>query len=89
MQSGIAMHTHASVHHGTWVHVQARRAATVRAVYIAHPEQFCGRNSAAAARPLSECLVNGPWGSAAAGSAAAGGMSAVEMNGRGPHDPDV
>ena len=46
MQSGIAMHTHASVHHGTWVHVQARRAATVQAVYIAHPEQFCGRRPA-------------------------------------------
>ena len=31
--SGIAMHTPASVHDGTWVHVQARRAATLHAAY--------------------------------------------------------
>jgi putative transposase len=41
--SGIAMHTPASVHDGSWVHVQARRAATLRAAYLAHPERFRGR----------------------------------------------
>lgn len=41
--SGIAMHTPASVHDGTWVHVQARRAATLQAAYLAHPERFRGR----------------------------------------------
>jgi putative transposase len=40
--SGIAMHTAASVHDGTWVHVQARRAATLHAAYQAHPERFRG-----------------------------------------------
>jgi putative transposase len=38
--SGIAMHTPASVHDGSWVTVQARRAATLRAAYEAHPERF-------------------------------------------------
>jgi putative transposase len=41
--SGIAMHTPASVHDGSWAHVQARRAATLRAAYEAHPERFRGR----------------------------------------------
>jgi putative transposase len=41
--SGIAMHTPASVHDGSWAHVQARRAATLRAAYAAHPERFRGR----------------------------------------------
>ena len=41
--SGIAMHTAASVHDGTWVHVQARRAATLQAAHTAHPERFGGR----------------------------------------------
>ena len=41
--SGIAMHTPASVHDGTWVHVQARRAATLQAAFQAHPERFRGR----------------------------------------------
>ena len=41
--SGIAMHTPASVHDGTWAQVQARRAATLRAAYAAHPERFRGR----------------------------------------------
>lgn len=40
--SGIAMHTPASVHDGSWVHVQARRAVTLRAAYQAHPERFRG-----------------------------------------------
>jgi len=40
--SGIAMHTPASVHDGTWTQVQARRAATLRAAYAAHPERFRG-----------------------------------------------
>jgi putative transposase len=41
--SGIAMHTPASVHDGSWVHVQARRAGTLHAAYDAHPERFRGR----------------------------------------------
>ena len=41
--SGIAMHTPASVHDGSWARVQARRAATLRAAYAAHPERFRGR----------------------------------------------
>jgi putative transposase len=41
--SGIAMHTPATVHDGTWVHVLARRAATLSAAYAAHPERFRGR----------------------------------------------
>ena len=41
--SGIAMHTPSTVHDGTWVHVQARRAATLQAAYQAHPERFRGR----------------------------------------------
>jgi putative transposase len=41
--SGIAMHTPASVHDGSWAHVQARRAATLQAAYAAHPERFRGR----------------------------------------------
>jgi putative transposase len=40
--SGIAMHTPASVHDGTWTQVQARRAATLRAACDAHPERFRG-----------------------------------------------
>jgi len=38
--SGIAMHTPASVHDGTWKAIQARRAATLHAAYQAHPERF-------------------------------------------------
>jgi putative transposase len=41
--SGIAMHTPASVHDGTWVHVQARRAATLQAACQAHQERFRSR----------------------------------------------
>jgi hypothetical protein len=29
------MHTAATVHDGTWIHVQARRAATLQAAYMA------------------------------------------------------
>jgi putative transposase len=41
--SGIAMHTPASVHDGSWAHVQARREATLRDAFQAHPERFRGR----------------------------------------------
>jgi putative transposase len=41
--SGIAMHTAASVHDGTWEQVQARRTATLQAAHAAHPERFRGR----------------------------------------------
>ena len=40
--SGIAMLTPSSVHDGTWVQVQAQRAATLRAACEAHPERFRG-----------------------------------------------
>ena len=38
--SGIAMHTPASAHDGSWVVVEARRALTLQAAYQAHPERF-------------------------------------------------
>lgn len=38
--SGIAMHTAASVHDGSWVTVQARRATTLHTAFQAHPERF-------------------------------------------------
>ena len=41
--SGIAMHTPASVHDGTWIRDPARRVATLQAAYLAHPERFRGR----------------------------------------------
>ena len=41
--SGIAMHTPASVHDGTAVKIHARRVATLRAAYLAHPERFRSR----------------------------------------------
>jgi len=57
--SGIAMHTAASVHDGTWVHVQARRAATLQAAYRTHPERFRGR--CPAPKPLpAKVWINEP-----------------------------
>jgi putative transposase len=38
--SGIAMHTPASAHDGSWAVVEARRAVTLQAAYRAHPERF-------------------------------------------------
>jgi putative transposase len=57
--SGIAMHTPATVHDGTWVHIQARRAATLRAAYEAHPERFRGRCPAPKALP-ARVWINEP-----------------------------
>ncbi|MBE1582253.1 putative transposase [Nonomuraea angiospora] len=37
------MHTPASVHDGTAVHIQARRIATLHAAFQTHPERFRGR----------------------------------------------
>jgi len=37
------MHTPSSVHDGTWVQVQAHRAATLRGAFQAHPERFRGQ----------------------------------------------
>jgi putative transposase len=34
------MHTPASVHDGSWVAIEARRAATLDAAYQAHPGRF-------------------------------------------------
>jgi putative transposase len=57
--SGVAMHTPASVHDGTWVHVQARRAATLRAACQAHPERFRGRCPQPASPP-AKVWINEP-----------------------------
>jgi putative transposase len=53
--SGIAMHTPASVHDGTAVHVQARRIATLHAAFQARPERFRGR------RPFPPALPTKVW----------------------------
>jgi putative transposase len=53
--SGIAMHTAASVHDGTAVQIQARRAATLNAAFLAHPERFRGR------RPYPPPLPTRVW----------------------------
>ena len=53
--SGIAMHTPASVHDGTWVRIQARRVATLKAAFLAHPERFRGR------RPYPPSLPARAW----------------------------
>ena len=57
--SGIAMHTPASVHDGTWTQVQGRRAATLRAAYAAHPERFRGRCPQPKSLP-AEVWINEP-----------------------------
>jgi putative transposase len=38
--SGIAMHTPASVHDGSWAVIETRRAATLDTAHRAHPERF-------------------------------------------------
>lgn len=53
--SGIAMHTPASVHDGTAVHIQARRVATLNAAFLAHPQRFHGR------RPYPPPLPTRVW----------------------------
>jgi hypothetical protein len=53
------MHTPASVHDGSWAHVQARRAATLRAAYEAHPERFRGRCPQPRPRP-ARVWINEP-----------------------------
>lgn len=52
--SGIAMHTPASVHDGTWVQVHTRREATLTAAWLAHPERF-------RRRPKPEALPAKVW----------------------------
>jgi putative transposase len=44
--SGIALHTPASMHHGTATTVQAARTATLDAAYTADPRRFCNRRPA-------------------------------------------
>ncbi len=44
--SGIALHTPASMHHGTASAVQAARTATLNAAYTADPRRFCNRRPA-------------------------------------------
>jgi putative transposase len=41
--SGIAMHTPATVHDGSWALVQAKRARTLREAYEIRPDRFRGR----------------------------------------------
>ena len=41
--SGLKFYTPASVHNGTWRHIQARRQQTLNAAYAAHPERFGNR----------------------------------------------
>lgn len=53
--SGIAMHTPASAHDGTWAHIQDRRTATLQAAFHAHPERFRGR------RPQPKTLPVKVW----------------------------
>lgn len=53
--SGIAMHTPASVHDGTAVHIQARRIATLHAAFQARPDRFRGR------RPYPPTLPTKVW----------------------------
>jgi putative transposase len=38
--SGIAMHTPATAHDGSWIAIENRRAATLHTAYRAHPERF-------------------------------------------------
>jgi putative transposase len=49
------MHTPASVHDGTAVKIHARRAATLNAAFLAHPERFRGR------RPYPPSLPARVW----------------------------
>jgi putative transposase len=53
--SGIAMHTPASVHDGTAVHIHAKRAATLNAAFLTHPERFRGQ------RPYPPTLPTRVW----------------------------
>jgi putative transposase len=53
--SGIGMHTPASVHDGSAAAIQARRAATLHAAFLAHPERFPGR------RPCPPLLPTRVW----------------------------
>jgi putative transposase len=57
--SGIAMHTPASVHDGSWARIHEHRTATLRAAFEAHPERFRGR--CPAPRPLpAKVWINEP-----------------------------
>ncbi|WP_281390987.1 IS3 family transposase [Streptosporangium album] len=53
--SGIGMHTPASVHDGSAAEIHARRAATLNAAFLAHPERFHGR------RPCPPPLPSRVW----------------------------
>ncbi len=79
--SGIAMHTPASVHDGSWVAIEARRAATLDAAYRAHPERFHRRPrprqmpAQPGCLPESERLRNAPAGGASAPRSASSASS--------------
>lgn len=53
--SGLALHTPASVHHGTAGEVRAQRAATLQAAYEANPDRFRRR------RPTPPPLPTAAW----------------------------
>lgn len=53
--SGIALHTPASVHHGTATEVRAQRQATLDAAYITNPERFTHN------RPQAPKLPTAAW----------------------------
>lgn len=57
--AGIALHTPASVHHGTAGHVRAMRQQTLDAAYQAHPERFGHRRPTPPKLP-SEAWINQP-----------------------------
>ena len=57
------MHTPASVHDGSWVAIEARRAATLDAAYRTHPERFHLSPAPPDARPgLDQRTARNPRG---------------------------
>ena len=57
--SGIALHTPASVHDGTWHTIREHRQRTLDRAYQAHPERF-RRHRPAAPTPPKEAWINRP-----------------------------
>ena len=53
--SGIALHTPASVHHGTATEIRVQRQHTLDAAHAAHPERFGNR------RPQAPKLPTAAW----------------------------
>ncbi len=57
--SGIGLHTPASVHHGTATEVRAQRQHTLNAAFAAHPERF-GHRRPAPPKPPTIAWINQP-----------------------------